>query len=127
VTKASEQVRAGSPFGIRQAVKLFPNIVTPRIRAQEGLFVVCAQLERPLDEVLPQGWSIERLRIRADRKESLRYELFRLGVHDSSLFPDLDGLAARIAWQHEVSSPFANDDGTELAAKVAAPEPFGSS
>ncbi len=121
-TKASEEVRAGSPFNIRQAVKLFPNIVTPRIRAQEGLFVVCAQLERALGEALPQGWNIERLRIPAGRKEALRYELFRLGVHDSSLYPDLDGLAARIGWQHEVSSPFADGDGAGLAAKAAAPQ-----
>jgi hypothetical protein len=120
LTKASEQVRTGSPFAIRQAVKLFPNIVTPRIRAQEGLFVVCAQLERPLGDVLPQGWSLERVRVPADRKEALRYELFRLGVHDSSLFPDLDGLASRIRWQHEVSSPFADTEDADRVAKAAA-------
>jgi hypothetical protein len=32
----------------------------------------------------------------------LRYELFRLGVHESSMFPHIDGLAARIKWQHSV-------------------------
>jgi hypothetical protein len=120
VVKASEQVRAGSPFSIKQPVKFFPNIVTSRIRAQEGLFVACAQLESPLSEVLPPGWSIESLRVPAARKETLRYELFRLGVHDSFLFPDLDGLAARIRWQHEISSPFS-ERASDLAASVGAP------
>ncbi len=64
---------------------------------------------RPLnfrwDQALRSDWCIERLRVPAARKAYLRYELFRLGVHASSLFPDVDGLAARIRWQHSISSP----------------------
>jgi len=104
--KASESVRAASPFNIRYPVKYYPNIVSPRLRAQEGLFVACTELEVPLDEALPSEWRVEGLRIPAARKEHLRYELFRIGVHASSLFPDLDGLAARLQWQHRISSPF---------------------
>jgi hypothetical protein len=109
VTKGSESVRTGSPFDIRTPVKYYPNIVSPRIRAQEGLFVACAELEVPLDQALATGWHVETLRIPAARKKHLRYELFRVGVHASSLFPDLDGLAARIRWQHGISSPFRED------------------
>jgi hypothetical protein len=101
VGMASEQVLAGSPFTITQPVKFFPNIVSPRIRAQEGLFVACAELESPLSDVLPEEWRIESLRVPAGGKEALRYELFRLGVHHSSVVPDLDGLAARVRYQHE--------------------------
>jgi len=107
ITKASERVREGSPFSIDKPVKFYPNIITPRIRAQEGLFVVCAKLEARLDETLREDWELERLRIPASSKERLRYELFRLGVHASSLFPDVDGLAARLKWQHGVSPPQA--------------------
>jgi hypothetical protein len=39
-------------------------------------------------------------------KKRLRYALFRVGVHASSLFPDIDGLAARLRWQHAVTTPF---------------------
>jgi len=35
VLKASERVCDGSPFAIEKPVKFYPNIVTPRIRAQE--------------------------------------------------------------------------------------------
>lgn len=116
-TKASESVRSGSPFDLRAPVKFFPNIVSPRIRAQEGLFIACVRLEVPLDQALPGEWQVERLRIPAEKKDVLRYELFRLGVHESSLFPDLDGLAARIRWQHGISSPFA-EDSADIAATL---------
>jgi hypothetical protein len=104
--QATPLERSGSPFSLTKAVKYFPTIVTQRIRAQEGLFVVCADLEKPLEEVLPSDWKIEALNIPAQYKEKLRYALFRLGVHASSLFPDIDGLASRLRWQHAVTSPF---------------------
>jgi hypothetical protein len=110
LTQASESVRTASPFDIKSPVKYYPNIVTPRIRAQEGLFVACTTPEVPLDRALRTDWRIERLRVPVARKAHLRYELFRVGVHASSLFPDVDGLAARIRWQHSISSPFK--DGT---------------
>lgn len=106
LTKASSAVRTGSPFELTSPVKYYPNLVTPRIRAQEGLFVASAAPEAALDQSLPVPWRIERLRVPCARKAQLRYELFRLGVHASSLFPDVDGIAARIRWQHAISSPF---------------------
>lgn len=111
VNKASEEKRTRPPFDLISPVKYYPNIVTPRIRAQEGVFVVCSTPEVPLDESLPRDWRIESLRVPRNRKAGLRYELFRVGVHASSLFPDVDGLAARIRWQHSVSSPFDENVG----------------
>jgi hypothetical protein len=105
VTKASEGVRSGSPFGLLQPVKYFPHLVTPRLRAQEGLFVVCADVERPLDQAMRPDWRLEKLTVRAAMKAGLRYDLFRLGMHGSSLFPDVDGLASRLRWQHTVRPP----------------------
>ena len=107
---ASEHDRATSPFGISTPTKVFPNIITPRIRAQEGLFVVCVNLESPLDRDLRGDWTIEPHLIPSSAKKHLRYELFRLGVHASSLFPDLDGLSARVKWQHEVSPLPVSED-----------------
>jgi len=104
VLKSSETTPKG-PFKIDKPVKFYPDHVTPRIRAQEGVFVVCAKLEEPLDRALPEEWKIERCLIPAAQKAELRYDLFRLGVHESALFPDLDGLAARVAWQACVLPP----------------------
>jgi type I restriction enzyme M protein len=103
--KVATSTLSGSPFTIKRPLKYYPSVVTERIRAQEGLFVACSQLERPLDEYLPPRWSIERYRVPAVLKASVRYGLYRLGVHESSMFPDVDGLAKRIKWQHGVLPP----------------------
>jgi hypothetical protein len=55
-----------------------------------------------LDQDLPKGWRVERMRVPAAQKKRIRYELYRLGVHESALFPDMDGLAARIRYQFTV-------------------------
>ena len=106
--KASREMTSSeSPFCIGRPMKYRPNIVTPRIRAQEGLFIVCANIERPLDKVLGKDrW--KKRPVAASRKKYIRYALFRLGIHESSLFPDLDGLSRRLAWQHSVKSPFVS-------------------
>jgi hypothetical protein len=97
-----------SPFSIKKARKYYPRIVSPRIRAQEGLFIICSNIESPLDQPLREDWSIEKLIVPASHKTTIQYELFRLGIHTSSLFPDIDGLAKRIKWQHAVS-PFGKE------------------
>jgi len=101
--KMPDSARDRSPFAIRKPMKFYPKLIAPRIRAQEGLFVVCSSIETPLDDPLRDDWSIERYRIPKARKLSIRYDLFRLGVHRSSLFPDVDGLAARLTYQHSAS------------------------
>jgi hypothetical protein len=101
-TKLPAQIYDESPFEIMKPQKFYPNVVTPRIRAQEGLFIACANIEVPLNEALRRDWAIEQLLIPKEKKPKLRYDLFRLGIHCSSLFPDIDGLAARIKWQHSV-------------------------
>jgi len=103
LTKASQSTLKSSPFTLVKPMKYYPKVVTPRIRAQEGLFVACAQIETPLDQALRSDWRMEYLCVPAPRKLALRYELFRVGMHESSMFPDINGLAARIRWQHTVS------------------------
>ena len=80
--KASKEQLRESPFEITRPVKYRPSIVTPRIRAQEGLFVACADVESSLREVLTTVGSKDLWRehvIPREHKEELRYSLFRLG------------------------------------------------
>ena len=102
-TNANERTVTGSPFDITRPSKYYPNIVSPRIRAQEGLFVACASPTDCLDSNLRADWKLQRYTIPVEAKARLRYELYRLGIHQSALFPDVDGLAARIKWQHTVN------------------------
>jgi hypothetical protein len=108
-TQASLDVRSGSPFNLKTPVKFFPSIVSPRIRAQEGLFVAFSDLDSRLDEVLRSDWCLDRIKIPAESKKEIHYALFRMGVHASSLFPDVDGLAKRLKWQHSINTPFARE------------------
>lgn len=123
-TKASEDVLSKSPFDIRGPVKCYPNIVTARIRAQEGLFIACADVEKPLDEALRDTWRVERYIVPETAKKNILYELFRLGIHASSMFPDIDGLAARLKWQHAVAPP---TPGPNNALQPTVPPPRRSS
>jgi hypothetical protein len=103
VNKITEKALGDSPFSVKRPMKFYPNIITPRIRSQEALFVVCCSIESPLDEDIRSDWKVEKLRIPKEKKDSLRYELYRIGIHKSALFPDLGGLAERLKWQHSVS------------------------
>lgn len=101
--KASSDSLQKGPFRITKSVKFHPNLVSPRIKAQEGLFVACFDIEAPLDHDLRPDWSIRKFVVPQAHKASIRYALYRLGVHASSLFPDVDGLASRLRWQHSVA------------------------
>ena len=104
-TKMNKTVRASSPFQIDRPVKYLPSHVTPRIRAQEGLFIACPNVEQPLDKKLRSDWKLKKITIEKGDKDKIKYLLFRLGIHASSLFPDLGGLCERLTWQHSVRSP----------------------
>ncbi len=112
-TKISVNVMQKSPFTVAEPVKFYPNIVTSRIRAQEGLFVITPDPEKNLSDVLRTDWEIKKFMIPANFKEQIRYELFRMGVHASALFPDIDGLAVRLKWQHSVT-PSCKINGVRL-------------
>lgn len=100
---ASRNVKEKSPFSISTPTKFYPNIVTTRIRAQEGIFVVSPDPEADLEQILCSDWELMKFKIPASKKATIKYELFRMGIHVSSLFPDIDGLAARLKWQHTVA------------------------
>ncbi len=113
VKKMSETlVEICDPLKIDVPMKYVPTTQTPRIVAQEGLFTVQPSVDLPLSEQLRADWRLDRISIPAGSKADFLYELFRQGVHRASLFPDLDGLASHIRWQHTVD-PF--DDDTEPA------------
>ena len=104
--RPAESVFADHPFKPKVPIKYYAHVVTSRLRAQEGLFISCpAPLDSPLDSVIPPGWKIERWRVAEGRKRKLRYDLYRVGVHESALFPDLDGLGHRVAWQGRTLPP----------------------
>jgi hypothetical protein len=83
------------PMKIERTVRYIPRIVTPRLRAQSGLFTAH---RIPTEEFRPDSGVVYRIRIPHDARQPLKVSLFRHGIHEGVLFPDLDGLAHHIQW-----------------------------
>lgn len=98
--KIPKHILSNSPFAVKMPFKFYPDALTPRIRAQEGLFIVFSEIDKELSSFSRNDWEIREYLIPSAAKKDLRYELYRLGIHTDSLFPDLDGIAERIMWQH---------------------------
>jgi FRG domain len=95
--------RLESPLKFSRKQRVRPVVfesrhVTPRIRAQNGLFTV-HQLDAKTDRFLPANESgdhrtcMTKLLIPAASFLSMRNELDAVGVNAAALFPDLDGLS----------------------------------
>jgi len=92
-----------------------PRHVTPRIRAQAGIFTVHNYLDisHPrqfvaLETDRQYGDRLKKIVVSADRFATLRWQLLDCGIHDGSLFPDLDGLASRIRTEFVQASDVSN-------------------
>ena len=90
----SNPLPKSGPLKINQTIRYIPRIVTSRLRAQSGLFNAHPA---PKQDFQPDG-KLVRIQIPYEKRKSLKDSLFRHGVHEAVLFPDLDGLARHIEW-----------------------------
>ncbi|MEL6829975.1 MAG: hypothetical protein AAFO63_07545, partial [Pseudomonadota bacterium] len=77
-----------------------PPALAPRLQAQHGVFTIQPKATLPLVDTLPRDWILERVTVPAAAKRDIRKSLFRLGVDESTLFPDAGGIARHIKWRH---------------------------
>jgi hypothetical protein len=83
-----------------------PYAMNRRLMAQSGTFLVPGVLDRSIDEILrghsnPRN-SLIKFVLPADRlREKGMRELYRMNITQSTLFPDLDGLARSLAYELE--------------------------
>lgn len=82
-----------SPFKVKKVSRYIPRVVTPRLRAQSGLFSIQPDPSHAMSEV-----GMARISIPFDRRKAIKDALYRLGINESVLFPDLDGVARHIEW-----------------------------
>jgi hypothetical protein len=82
------------PLKIRKPIRYIPRIVTTRLRAQSGVFTAH---HAPKEEFKPDE-EIVRIRIPHKHRKALKDSLYRHGIHEGTMFPDLDGLARHIVW-----------------------------
>lgn len=84
-----------NPLKIKGTIRYIPAIVTPRLRAQSGVFTAHST---PRQDFQPDAGKLVRIQIPYERRHCLKKSLFRHGVHEAVLYPDLDGLARHIEW-----------------------------
>ncbi|MBN1253452.1 MAG: FRG domain-containing protein [Bacteroidales bacterium] len=96
-----------NPFMIENTFLYFPEHIFPYIQAQSGVFTIQHRKDTttrfvPLESNEKFISSLLKIEIPAKSFSTLRYQLFRLGVTPSSLFPGLSGLVDRIKYQNEL-------------------------
>jgi len=106
---------AGNPFSVSGLRVFAPPIATPRLRAQRGIFTV-SQIGRTRGSIeniarhagKPNRIYLEYLTIDREKREQIMAELQQHGIDDSSMYPDLQGIAALL---RRVAPAYANRRG----------------
>ena len=83
------------PLKITDPSLYLPVHVTPRLRAQQGVFTIQPKIEAELE--FP---SIQKHIIDKDSIDNIKWQLFTLGISAKSIYPDLDGLCADLKFSH---------------------------
>lgn len=84
--------------GVDSPVAILPTNIHPRMSAQRSCFTVHGKRKKPLNDLVSATY-LKRYEVHMDAKADLRTDLRVLGVGDSTIFPDLDGLATELAEQ----------------------------
>ena len=81
------------PFEINDIVKFIPSHITSRIINQSGVFTVHPEPRNPIlrDRV-------DCFKIPFAKRAQIKKELYKLGIHNAHIFPDLDGIAKHVSW-----------------------------
>ncbi|AVS93785.1 hypothetical protein C8246_20815 [Paracidovorax avenae] len=83
------------PDDLKSAIVVKPKLNNRRILSQSGAFLLCG-LSLDLEAQLPAGIMIERININGNRKSTIRSELDRMAINDSSMFPEIEKAALYI-------------------------------
>ena len=81
------------PFDRGKLGKFIPRHVTRRITAQTSLFTIHPEPTVPFEST-----RVDRLLIPADFRKDLKRTLYKYGINETILFPDMDGLCRHIEW-----------------------------
>jgi FRG domain len=81
--------------GVDLPLAIHPTYVHPRLRSQRSCFTIHGKRKDGLDTLVPQS-ILRRFIVDPGSRQSMINELALLGITDSVVFPDLDGLAAEL-------------------------------
>jgi hypothetical protein len=81
------------PFSIKNIRRYIPKHWSPRIIAQAGLFTVHPDPTKPYESK-----GIITITVKHSKRKEIKKILYRLGINQGVLFPDLDGISNHIKW-----------------------------
>lgn len=116
-----------SPFETDQTVLYFPEHVSSLIQAQSGVFTAHPRIGdgptfRSLEDEPDADLFLSRLVVPADAFSTLRYQLYRAGIHPGSMIPGLQGVADTICY----ACTLQNDEpGIRSASSHSFEAPYG--
>jgi hypothetical protein len=86
-----------NPFQVTSLSRYDPPHITPRIPAQRGIFTVQAD---PTEDISLHSTLVS-WEISSSACSGIKRVLDAVGVNESALFPDLDGLSRYIGWRYK--------------------------
>ncbi len=84
------------PRKVKDIVAFFPSHATKRVTAQSGMFTL-----HPTKNMKLESKEIKKILIPASKKKYFMEKLVKYGVHQGTIFPDLDGLSNYIKYLNE--------------------------
>jgi hypothetical protein len=94
-----DEVIEGDKWRDIKGLRLYnPRLIDPRITRQKGLFTVQGMENKSVKDLVSAPELIPRS-VPPDLKQALLEVLYTMGIDRSTLFPDPDGLCARINWE----------------------------
>ena len=84
--------------GVDLPLAVYPTYVHARLRAQRSCFTIHGKQKQGLDTLVPNS-ILKRFLIDPDYRQPMINELRTMGVTDSVVFPDLNGLASELKMQ----------------------------
>jgi hypothetical protein len=92
-------------YGATLPVAIYPTYVHPRLKGQRSCFTIHGKDKRGLDELLADKSILKRYVVDPACRPSMRRELTVLGITDSVVFPDIDGLANEFTERFSIDDP----------------------
>ncbi|MBN4075431.1 MAG: hypothetical protein COA71_11895 [SAR86 cluster bacterium] len=84
------------PSKLNNIVAFFPSHGTKRVTAQSGMFTI-----HPTKNMKLESESIKKILIPASKKKYFLEKLVKYGIHQGTIFPDLDGLSNYIRYLND--------------------------
>ncbi len=92
-TQKVDLEKSFDPFTIKSVTRYIPKYWNPRIVAQMGIFTVHNKPNSPWTSS-----AITEIPIRFEARKTMKVALNKMGIQESALFPDMDGIATYITW-----------------------------